>query len=242
MKKFYIPAVAIFILLFISCEKDEPVSPQPPGHLIEIQDMEVGQVNYYLRYVGQKYWEENSNQLFEYTPDTLKVEIIDKVDGNFLFEESFTPGSALLEEENNEWYAKTYRYFVEITDNQLLIRKADTEDYNTHLIYAFSLGDWTGSGDTLTLPLDTYTETETQIDGWKTTSGYSESYREYFAKNVTLLGHNFGTANVIVNNVPMQVDGNGMTYVYNRTYGFIRTFTYSWWTGEGVGWDLMAEE
>ena len=72
----------IAIFLFVSCEKDEPLTPSPKGNLINLQDMKIGQVNYYLRYVGEKYWDENSNQLFEYTPDTLKVEIIDQVDGD----------------------------------------------------------------------------------------------------------------------------------------------------------------
>jgi hypothetical protein len=242
MKKILPFLVVASVLILFSCNKDEAVvEPKLSDTMIQPDNLEVGQVNYYLRFEGEKYYDNSSNNLFSYTNDTLKIEVIEELDGGrFLVQENYTPGSEILEGENAEYYREVKKYYMYLENENLVIERTTDDMYSTHLIYAFSLGEWGSGGEKVEFPLSLFTEKETTIEGWKTTNEYIEAYGEYFAKDVTLLEHNFGTANVIVNNVPMQVDGNGMTYVYNRTYGFVRSFTYSWWTGGGSGWDLMV--
>jgi hypothetical protein len=230
-------------MVFVACNKEEEtLNPKLDETMINFQNLEVGQTNYYLRYVGEKYYDEDSNNQFSYTNDTLKVEIIEEVSpGQFLVEESYTPGSEILEGENVDYYRMVLSYYLSIENDQIMIKKTSDDSYGAHFIYSFSLTGWGSENDGIELPLETFTDKETSIVGWKTTTTYSELFGEYYANNVTIRNFNFGTANVIINNLPMQVDGNGMTYVYNRDYGLIRSFTYSAWTGGGSGWDLIVE-
>ena len=65
---------------------------------------------------------------------------------------------------------------------------------------------------------------------------------EGYTENYTLFGKTYGFLNVIVENSAMALDGNGETYVFSKPCGIVRSSTYSWWTQEGYGWDLLPDD
>ncbi len=82
-------------LLLVSCNSDEEKgspspSPNLPENTIALNELEDGQVNYYLRYESN--CQDLSNS-FRYTGDTLIVEVQSTSDG-LIFNEYFSPGSA----------------------------------------------------------------------------------------------------------------------------------------------------
>ena len=185
---------SLCLIFLVSCNKEEELlNPNLDETMINFQNLEVGQTNYYLRYVGEKYYDEDTNNQFSYTNDTLKVEIVEEVSpGKYLVEESYTPGSEILEGENVEYYRMVLSYYLSIESDNVMIQKTSDDSYGTHFIYTFSLNDWGTENDGFELPLNLFTDKETSIVGWKTTTTYSELFGEYFAQNVTIRNYNFG--------------------------------------------------
>ena len=79
------------------------------------------------------------------------------------------------------------------------------------------------------------------MPGWKTNLGYCECRRTGYLEDYNLFGRAYQRLNVLVDNSPMATDGNGETYVYSKFYGIVRYSTYSWWTQDGYGWDLLPD-
>lgn len=232
--------LVLSVVLIFGCSKDEQIlNPPTSSQHIDLMDLKVGQTNSYVRYEGEKYYDTTSHFDFSYTNDTIVMEIVAQDGSTFIVEESYTPGSEILTSEHSEYYKQKLRYRLSIEDNKAVIERDTANQYSTYFFYAFSLNDWGNGEFKMEFDLSPITENETEIKGWKTTGGYCECYIEGFADDVVILGNEYGRCNVITNNVPMQVDGNGMTYVYNSERGFVRSFTYSWWTGGGHGFDLL---
>lgn len=237
MKQFIYLLIAIMPL--VSCKKEgvEPTNdPEKPDSIeqIDLANMEVGQLNKYKLLLGQRYYAADSHQDFEYTEDTLTVEILAEENGRFQW---------LEHTENPQFGAKdSISYWVSIEGDSLVIEPID-DAYSTHLFYGLHLNTWSGkAGQAMKIPIHEIQQTECEVQGWKTTLPYQESYREAYDEQFSLFGVDYGRVNVIIDNIPMQLDGNGKTYVYSLDRGIVRTSTYSWWTGQGFGWDLLPAE
>ena len=229
----------ICLIILIGCKKDEVVEQAGPSG-IDILKMEVGQFNLYHAYTGENYYTPEGVNDFSYVDDTLKVEIIDKNGEEYLWKETYTLLSKSVIEQEPE-ALKEFTYWVSIDGDSIQIREAVENMYYSHLLYSFSLNSWNLISGKFKIPLNPAEEEETNVEGWKTTSSYHESYKEYYDPETIIKNTNYGKAHVIADNVPMQGDGNGKTYVFNSEHGLIRTFTYSWWTSTGNGFDLIPK-
>jgi hypothetical protein len=92
MKKFFILLIIPFLAVACKDDKDDsnPPSEVPtPKNTIQLNDLQEGQVNRYLRYTADCSDPEGS---FAFTGDTLVVEMRQTTEG-LTFHEEFTPGS-----------------------------------------------------------------------------------------------------------------------------------------------------
>ena len=243
MKKYLFAICVLIIFLSVGCDKEKLVDPKENHGLnINFNDLQVGQINTYLRYTAVGYRDTNSHQNFTYQKDTLHVAVTDQEGDFFLVEEYLTRNSEIFDEENGQFFEDTIIYKIKIEGDTLVVQ-GKPDDYSSYLFTQFSTADWNVNEDRIMkFPITDITNQKTEIKGWKTTSGYSESYKTFFAEECEILGKDFGRVNVIVDNVPMQVDGNGSTYIYNRDFGFVKSFTYGWWVDNGTGWDLLPND
>lgn len=225
----------------VSCDKegdDDMPKPQPiESNKINFESLEVGQKSIYIRLMGENYYDDSNNN-FEYLADTLIVEVTEKTDTGFVFQDYLTPASRSLTEPNWEkryWDAnKVNTYHIAVKDNQISATSLSEEQYgSSHIGY---LND-----ENAALSFTPITENPMTIEGWKVIGPHNESYSEGYAENYSLFGIFYDRLNIVINNVPMQVDGPGTTTVYNKNSGIVRISTYSAWTGEAWGWDLLSE-
>ncbi len=79
------------LFLITACNKDEDPQPSTPDNTINFSDLREGQSTTYIRYTTKC---DSLDQLFEYSGDTLILEVIKRNDSLF-FVESVTPESPL---------------------------------------------------------------------------------------------------------------------------------------------------
>jgi len=238
MKAIKYITIAISILVLFSCNKDMDDNNKNLNNF-DFENLEVGQSFQYVLLLGEEYWDDNKNNDFSYTADTLEIEIIGKTSNSFTVREQLLPTSFVFLAENPYYWHNPDSVFINewVIENNTLTIKQDEEFPFTSSSHLF-FGLWTSSAD-FTLDLNDFQEEETEIEGWKTTTGYCECDRDLFVKDLELLEINYNRLNVAIRNTPMQVDGPGISFVYNLNEGIVRTSTYSWWTGTGQGWDRI---
>jgi hypothetical protein len=188
----------------------------------------------YVLFHGNDYRNPNDTT-YEYKNDTLIVEVTAVDDHGFTISEYLAPGSESLDDTgymsaNGILFPDSvfvYRFKIE---NDTLILDSSGRDYSElRLVWMY--------GSPLTLgDID---DTLVSMKGWKTSFGYCECYRQGYVVNYRLLGNRYSRLNVIVNDVPMQVDAGGHAFVYSRRSGIVRCYTTNWWTNTGIGWDLL---
>ncbi len=85
-------AFLILILLFIgllSCTKDEMHVDDTGFKNMDFDNLEIGDVFRYILLNGESIWDEN-NSNFNYTGDTLEVEVVDIQNGKYVVSESIS--------------------------------------------------------------------------------------------------------------------------------------------------------
>jgi hypothetical protein len=232
----------IGLLVLTGCSKDDEVKPLPEvgSNLIDLNAMQVEQTNQYVLLLGEEYYKQDAYHAYDYVPDTLVVEIIEKNGDQFKWREYLTDYSASKDSSVNVWGGdRIIEYWTYIAGDTLWIDASEGEHYSTFLFHHISFKTWTSSDYIMPVPLSEFTGIEADVVGWKTTLPYGESFREAFDPEFSLFDVDYEKVNILIDNIPMQVDGNGKTYVYNKAHGMIRTSTYSWWTSTGYGWDLL---
>ena len=227
----------LFVLLFISCNKSDEISLLCNDEQVNIDpnqmdfcNLKTGQKFRYILLVANGYYSQDSTN-FIYTGDTLELEILDYDNEKYLISEKISPWSnMMINSDEYYWNVKdsVYSNYWLIRNDSLVIESKHAY-VRSHLMFIFlpklSLKEFDGE--------------EVQITGWKTSFPYTESNHELFTKNYTLLGENYERLNIHINNSFMQADGPGYTTIFSKEYGIVRTSTYSWWTGEGIGWDKL---
>ena len=226
---FFLFALAA-IALFSSCKKEAvPYNNFNNPDKISFENMAVGQKSKYLELTGEGYYSHNTDS-FVYTDDSLSLEIISQDANGFLVEERdhYTGTvSNWLEYEKDSVY---YYYFK--VENDTLKIKPKNNPYLRSRIFGYHVGH-TG------LPLAEYTNNPIEIQGWLTSVPYCECYHDGYTKDFTLFDETYDRLNVIVQDSPMALDGNGETYLWSKQHGIVRFVTYSWWTQTGHGWNLL---
>ncbi|HNE30201.1 MAG TPA: hypothetical protein PKL15_01820 [Saprospiraceae bacterium] len=224
---------SICCLFLASCrDRREEAQPDSSNH-IRFNNMAVGQTSRYVLFKGESY-DNPGNQNFAYYTDTLVLTIIGSDANGFLVEEKMAPGSASLHGANHITNAEeVYQYYFKV-ENDTVFQKA-----------APGSGAWLENRLTYVpfkLPLAQITSPEVNITGWKTDHGYTESYWTGTDPAYSLFGIFYAHLNILTDNRMMAVDGPGSWYAYSAENGIVKTATYSWWTQEGEGWDLLPDQ
>lgn len=217
---------------FFCCKKENPPSePSATSHRIRFDTLAVGQVSRYIGLAGEMYFSDLDS--FEYSDDTLRLEIIEKDD---------TKGFKVAETlqysgDVNSWLDlekdETFYYYLKVEGDTLRI----TPDNNIYVNSRIFTYEMAGQG----VPLKKYDALQVNLTGWKTDLEYCECRREAYTTDYILFDQTYNYLNVLLENSPMTFDANGMTYVYSKSAGIVRFSTYSWWTQAGIGWDYLPE-
>lgn len=218
--------LVLIVPVLISCSDDSSTKRESAS--MNLDGLEVGQKFYYSLFFGEGYHDEDRNN-FTYTGDTLELEILEATGGSYLVSERFT--------EDSELSASTIKNYGRGTDsiyqnwwhfrNDSLILEISSRFGGSHIMHNRALS------------LENYTTTEVDIIGWMTSWEYIEDDRELFTTDYKLFDSTYDRLNVYINNQAMAGDGPGNTCVYSKEEGVIRSVIYSWWTGEGYGWDKL---
>jgi len=224
------------ILLFILSSCSKGVDPGPEFEelaLTSFDDLKVGDVLQYTLFSGENYFDQD-NQKFDYTDDYLNVEIIEILTNGYRVKEWIDNSSNMFNTTDNYYYHdKNEVYYNDwiIVGDEIRIEKT-TEDYNASHLFIDKFS-------TLIFDLDEFNGEEIEITSWKTDRAFSESDADFYVKDFELLDNVYDHLNVVVRDGPMAADGNGNTYLYSQEAGFVRSVTYSAWTGRGLGWDRL---
>jgi len=218
-------------LLFSCRDRREYLLPDSGTH-IRFNDMQIGQTSRYVLFKGEAYFEAN-NFNFTYLPDTLVLAIIGADANGYLVEEKLTPGSASLHGANHIYNADSvYRYYLAIENDTVRQKAVPGQSFwiPNHL-----------TDNPFVLPLAQFTTPEVNIVGWKTDHAYTESYWTATDPAYSLFGYFYADLNILTDNRDMVLDGPGSWYAYSAENGIVKTASYSWWTQEGIGWDLLPD-
>lgn len=189
----------------------------------------IGQKSTYIALRAKNYFNPDSIA-FEYLTDTLVVEIVDQTDDFFVINEYLTPGSASRHGMGNESFPdSTFTYQIKVTGGTLRVMDIGNDYVQSRLFQFYNR----------TVPLNAIAAPEVDIRGWKTSFPYCECYNEGFTTNYEQLARRYDRLNVVMDDVDMQLDGVGHTFLYSKKYGLVRKTVVSWWTQEGQGWDLL---
>ncbi len=231
--------IGITLSLFaFSCSKE---TPEPIQMSIEntvspavgFDDLEVGDEFNYVYFLGESYYDtDNSN--YQFTRDTLNFEVCGFKDGKFVVQEKITPASAILNEEVDYWLPQAdsvFTYLMYVRNDSLITEQYKDMTFQSHLF----------NSEPRNLTLRPYVESDYDILGWKTTFPYHEDLKEIQINNADISGNIYPSLNVLMNNIAMAADGDGLSYFYSKEDGIVRTSRYSWWTSQGVGWELLIE-
>ena len=215
-------------LMISGCDDDDQVPSSMNTLEMNLDNLRIGNTFRYTLLKGERY-PFAENNVFEYTGDTLELQVIAINDGTYKISEKITSNSNMrINGEDYYWEFgdSIYTNMWEIRNDSLFI-SSPGHYLESHLFgrssFAFSPPD----------------AMETSISGWKTTSGYRESDAHFFVRQYAQFGQLYDRLSIFINNRPMQVDGPGNTTVYSREHGIIRMTRYSWWTGTGYGWDKL---
>ena len=216
----------------ISCTKSDDIDcgcnnpPPETGNFLE--NLNIGDKLYYTMLTGEDYHDQ-TQEIYNYTGDTLELEVVDKSDAGVVIIQRITAGSNMMLSDTANYYFNkdsVYTNTWKIEGDSLIIEPGG-EFSQTHLLSVFRM------------KLNDYNVPETGLTGWRTTYPYAEANTLLYTTDYTLFGHHYDTLSVYIRNQPMSYDGNGSTVVYSESTGIVRTSTYGWWTQHGYGWDRI---
>lgn len=230
---FFIAGSGIMLLLASGCKK-ESCAPGPPLNTnpVKFDQLAVGQVSHYIGLLGENYFE-NGAGTFTYTDDTLVIEVVSRDAHGYKIAESLRYVGDI-----DPWMGferdSVYTYYLNVRNDSLIVSPIGTDYLKSRIMgYPFQ------SAGLSLLPVS---GPKVNLTGWKTDLSYCECFREGYVENYTLFGTTYDRLNVVIDNSPMALDGNGATYVYAPDHGIVRFSTYGWWTQSGYGWDLLGGE
>jgi len=227
-------------LLFGQCTKDEEIDPiTAPQDGIEvsslnsfnINNLEIGQIFKYSMLVGEHFIDPN-NLNFDYTGDTLILEVVDLIEDRFVIRETISKESNMFNSPEPYYWDDmnvSYDNYWFVIEDELYIRTTGADQKaGSHLFFKEQV-----------LPLATFTENEVLFEGWKLTEQFNVLELEAFTKNFEVLGNFFDCLNVLLDYQSTIVDGPAYIYAYSREFGVARTITFAPRFGQGYAWDRI---
>ncbi len=221
------------LFMIVGCQDDDMIDPveEFSVHVItpmDLNQLSVGQQFKYVSLTAEDYWISDNTQ-FNYRGDTLELEVVSVVGDKYLISERITAYSNMMTDSVIYYWNQKDSIFHNywLVRNDSLLLDYDRPWFKSHLMFRPNLSFNCFEGE------------EVEIQGWKTSYPYTESNVELFTTRYSLLNNRYDKLNIFINNSPMQVDGPGNTTVYSKNFGIVRTSTYSWWTGDGFGWDKL---
>lgn len=234
--KYLLIGIALVVNIF-SCSKEAPntfkedILLSLPAAPIGLDDLAIGDEFNYILFKAESYQDPN-NTNFEYTGDTLNVEVCGFRDGKFVVSESFTSGSSIFNSTQDYYFGEqdsVYTNYWHIRNDSLIIEQKDDPEFLSHLL------KW----NLMSLNLQEFTENEVDMNGWKIDHPFWESNFESHVIDGVIGGNSYPYLNVLTLNAAMAGDGDGFTIIYHRDNGVVSSSSYSAWTGQGQGWELL---
>ena len=211
--------------------------------------LELAIQNKAIAFEGENYRADTS-LTWAYTGDTVVVEI-DQLKGLynwFHVTERLTPGSPYFKSSRDRYLAPFYGktesdYFIEARDDSLYFHFYIKNSQHSFISFLFGVyPDWEILHDLPKLPLLKIEGTRADTLGWKTTLPYCECYQEGYLQNFQHISGEYLRLNIVIDDEAMRGDGPGITWIYSRAAGLVRTYVVNWWTQKCVGWDLLPQE
>ncbi len=224
MKIFF--TLLLLFAISVSCSKnddDDCGIPAEENSATFLENMQVGDKIYYSMAYSSP-----AESDYAYTGDTLELEVLETSAEGVVISQRITAGSSMMTDPDIYYWQKdsVYTNNWRIVGDSLFI---DSEGpyYGTHLLAntQFKFSDYTGQA--------------VEITGWQTTTNQGEQDALLYTTNFNLLGHNYDSLSVFVNNEPMTYDGNGSTSIYSRQHGIVRGVQYGSMVPVGHGWDRI---
>lgn len=192
----------------------------------------VGQVSKYIGLAGEDYYSASYDQ-YEYSDDTLRLEIIAKDNNGYKVAESLHYVGD-VHTWLNAGKDSIYQYYLRFTNDTLRLIPIGSAYLRSRIFGSYMSREG--------IPLKKIESPKVDILGWKTGFNFCGCRQQGYTENYTLFGKTYDRLNVIVENSPVQWDGSGETYVFSKPFGIVRFSTYSWWTMSGYGWDYISSE
>jgi len=230
MENFYMLRIGITSLILVvtilSCRKAEQITSESSTFIsMNFDELVEGQIFKYALLEAVGYSDEEYFD-FNYTNDTLLLEIVNIDINEITVRESISIGSKMHSSTDNYyWGSKDSTYF-----NTWIIENVSLKTFGTLKSHLFPRTYF---------PLDIDTSCIVEVIGWKTSFPFVEGDKYLFTTNYSLNGIEFDTVGIYLNNNPLSFDGHGNTIFYSKKHGIIRTSMYSAWTDEGQGWDRI---
>ena len=228
----------LLILLCLGCGDDMEIIDPPVEEEMEeeielvpmvLDDLQPGQKYTYILYKMANYFGYQPFE-FEYTGDTVVVEIVSKVGDSLLVQEKLTPNSNLLVNGNhfkyrpepdlvaiNYWSVRNDSLFV--TGNSVHLK--------SHLMFVPKLD------------LKPYDNCEIEMEEWLTTLAFKPVNQGCYTLNYEYLDTTFNRLNVFRYNKILSDDGPGYTTIYSRENGILHTVYVNGSISAGYGWDRI---
>lgn len=230
----YLSFVITISLFFIQCSSESGnIDPDIVQQFkaFNIEELEIGDVFKYVYAAGEDF-RDPTNLDFEYTGDTLVLEVVDQVEGQFVIRESITESSNMHKSVEPYFFNKDtiYENFWFVFNDQLTIRTTGMNIFpGSHLLF-----------DNINLPLNVFDEMELTYDGWKPKESFDNIFsKEAYTKNLELHGTTYDFLNVWVNLLGLQVDAPGKLYTYSKEQGIVRTTLFYARLKNGYNWERI---
>jgi len=237
MKQFIL-GLSLFLTL-TSCSKQAPetfkenITTNVDIIPTSLDNLEIGDEFNYILFLAESYIDPDNTNV-EYPGDTLNVEVCGFKDGKFVVQEKITEGSAMFNNQTTYYYLgqdSIFTNFWHIRNDSLIIEQKDNNTFQSHLFL----------GHPISLNLLDFDDHQVEMNGWKTDFNVSEYNMESYVVDGEIGGFTYPYLNVFTNNYAMALDGDGFTFIYNRDHGVVSSSTYSSWTSEGIGWELLKQ-
>ena len=231
MKQVFSFLIALFSLLILSCGKDKPASHWFYENAIHFDQLQLGQQSRYLRFSAGT---PGTNDVsIHYFPDTLVLQVVDKVADTFILKEYLTLNSySLLHPNADDALYQKDTLEVKFFIDQQKVHVFGGSEFSQAVSRIFS---------NLSFSL-------IEIDNFllQSATWYPDPQNNFtdhgHLKNYEQLGVNFPRLNFASNYFPMLGDGPGWFYYYSAEDGIVRSGVRNgWFTDTGLGWDLLTE-